>query len=323
MCDDRCIGPDFLNALNTKALVAFKKKIEKNKNLELCFRGNDKAVNIYYNNQTVWKIYDKNKHGYYKVEVSVHESIDDTRRKSIYDQLEEKEFVIVSKFGNEQRYPYILRKEFNKEFVDSTFEILKPMIDLYFEGEQHIEKKRQQELFSSLDSKKDGYYVYDLELHQKGETLTNQNLPDLMALRFTGEKITALDLVEVKSTRAACRDKKSGIAEHIEGMCNYIDSGRMEARKEEAEHIVNAYRSLQIHVPPFEDTELDDGIRYGIALVLTDKALPYYMENYEEINREIEQILKSTIKKMTCEIFGWILNECTGEYRLKSFREFS
>ena len=75
---------DFIDDLRPNGeLFAFTNKVKNENNLELCFRGNDNAANIYYNNQTVWKIYKTNNAGQYKVLVSVHKSLSELERERI------------------------------------------------------------------------------------------------------------------------------------------------------------------------------------------------------------------------------------------------
>ena len=102
----------------------------------------------------------------------------------------------------------------------------------YYESHKKIEleKIRQQELFSVMQSQKDGYYFYDLEFQQKHKDKDEQekakdrgesNKPDMQAIRFGVDgKPEALVFVEVKSTECAYHGDKSGLYKHMEAMSN-------------------------------------------------------------------------------------------------------
>lgn len=300
--DNRCISPGFINDLKNKDILgAFVEKIRRENNLELCFRGNDDAVNIYCNNLTVWKIHDKNKKGEYKVEVSLHKSIDNEERKKIATILKDKlDFNSFERNGNTRRNPYIKRTNYDKDFVDQTYDLLIPMIQKYFDNGKHLEKIRQQEIFSALTKKNTGFYIYDMEQQQKGEKKEGQNLSDMIAVRYQYGRPIALSLIEVKSTKQACKDVKSGIIPHLDGMAAYIQTGKMSARQKEACEIINAYRTLGIHNAPAEKIEPEMFQNSDIVLILTDEAINYFRTNESVICKHINNRIKNK-----CEIFEW------------------
>lgn len=290
----RSISPTFLEALQEGSLKYFLYKVKKDKDLELCFRGNDKAVCIYYNNQMVWKIYEMASKSY-KVEVSLHKSASKIIRESVKQVLREHEFCFLSKYGNELRYPYIIRKKFDERFVSETCKELKNMIDEYFAGNKHLEKMKQQELFREIN---DRYYVYDLEVHQAGEKKEGQNLPDMLGIRYEGEEPKAIVQIEVKSTNTACKDNGNnpGIQTHINAMEDYQESDFMVNRKKEAAEILKQYKELEIHLPPCKVPD-PNKLDKEIIMILTNDAIKYYKDHRDEIETK------------SCKMFKWENNK--------------
>ena len=308
MDDNRCISPDFLDAFLEKGpLEAFLNKVHEDESLELCFRGN--FVEIYYKNQMLWKIYEKDKNGLFKVQVSLIKSIEESERLIIADELKTKykNFIIYEKNGALKRYPDITMPSFDKRFVEETSRLLKPMLDKYFVGKKgnciHLEKIRQQQIFTYLKDKKDGFYAYDMEFHQKYQDNSTkksegkQNEPDLFAIRYSGGKPQAVVLIEVKSTREACRDtnKNPGIITHIDGMDKYRSKPYMENRKVEACDILNAYKKMGLHETPEIIPETKDLCKDEMIMILTDKAVDFYNDNKKIIEEN----------KKDCIIYKW------------------
>lgn len=281
------------------ALYFFAKKVKENDNLELCFRGNDNAVNIYCNNLLVWKIYGRSNG--YKVVVSLHKSVPQIMRDKIANDLKKEGFISFDGKGEIHRYPWITKPIFDECFVDKTYKILIPMIDKYFEDGKHKEKRMQQELFRHFDDYKKGLYIYDLELQEKGESKKGQNLSDMIAVRFEGNEAKALTLIEVKSDRQACADRNSGITAHLEGMWSFINDGKkMKDKKEEAFDIITQYKTLHIRKTPDEIENIKRIDKYEMIMILTDKAIDYYKEDPKD---KIKTLIKE--KQIKCEFYGW------------------
>ncbi|MCR4933570.1 MAG: hypothetical protein K6A29_05175 [Lachnospiraceae bacterium] len=283
------------------ALYAFAKKVMDEEELELCFRGNDNAVNIYFNNLLVWKIYSMRSG--FKVEVSLHKSITPNTRKEIADKLKN-ELGFDSLYENKEikRYPSIKKQAVNSEFVNKTYDVIRPMLNEYFEGGKHKEKLRQQELFRSLDDyqKHHGLYVYDLELQDKGESKKGQNLSDMIAVRYESGKANSLALVEVKSTKIACYDIKSGIKPHLKAMWKYInDSNKMVEKKKEAFDLITQYKELKVRKTPDDIKSIKEIDKYEVIMILTDDAKTFYEKMKEEINDYIEG------EKIKCVFYKW------------------
>lgn len=161
----------------------------------------------------------------------------------------------------------------------------------YYESHKKIEleKIRQQELFSTMQSQKDGYYFYDLEFQQKHKDKDERekakdrgesNKPDMQAIRFGIDgKPEALVFVEVKSTESAYSGDKSGLYKHMEAMSNYpMDA--FKRRQREAYLILHQYEQLGIRkfdrkICPSEYEELP----LEIILVFTDEAISFWKED--------------------------------------------
>ncbi len=309
--DNRCISPDFLDSFieENGPLEVFLKTVQEDESLELCFR--DSYVEIYYKNQRLWKISERDRKGLFKVEVSLITSIEESERLKLANDLKTKykNFIIYEKNGALKRYPYIIMPSFEKGFVEETSALLKRMLDKYFvnkKGEDvHKEKERQQQIFTylSLKDKKDGFYAYDMEFHQKYPDKIaklsdgKQNEPDIFAIRYLGGVPQSLVLVEVKSTPIACEDteKNPGIISHINGMFEYIKSSYMENRKVEACDILNAYKKMGLHETPEIIPETKDLCKAEMIMILTDKAVEYYYDHKELIDNN----------KKDCIIYEW------------------
>ncbi len=130
------------------------------------------------------------------------------------------------------------------KFFSDLSNLMTGVMDLYFgknnQKNKYIEKQRQHELFSVLTNAQDGYYVYDLEFSQKYDSVSSrtaegkQNHPDMLGIRYKNGLPKALVLIEVKSTEAACKDEKSGLDKHSDGMKKYLSSHHMPEREKEA-----------------------------------------------------------------------------------------
>ncbi len=296
MNDNRSISKSFLEAFLEKgALSAFLSKIkEENSGLQLRFRGNNnpEAVTVYYNNHMVWKI-SKQVRGY-KVEVSANHA-KGPRKEELLEQLRQEPLCFITGSKHAQSYPYVIRKTFDERFVDLTYDMMVGAIKDYFGHEKYQEKRIQQRLFEELTDSRDGLYVYDLEFKQKGCKYENE--PDMLAVRYSGGRPQSIVLIEVKLDRKSCEDGTSGLMHHLDGMNDYItESPYLNNRKQEAQDIISAYKSLNLHNPPEIVPDPEDIKGFEMMIILTDTAIDYYHE-WKDI---IQEYMKE--KGYNCEI---------------------
>lgn len=187
---------------------------------------------------------------------------------------------------------------FSKDFVKGSFEILKPLIDDffntdlkfdYFKNEEsyhknYIEKVRQQELYKEFDNLQNGLFVYDLEFAQKSISgvSSNKNQPDMLGIRFKNGKPEKIVFIEVKSTELAVKDSKSGLKKHLEGMEKYIkEELAINNRIEDVYKILSQYNKLQLRKVSNVDKYMYNKLPIEIRFVLTDDAAKYVMRNKE------------------------------------------
>ena len=333
MIDNRAKIPDELidALLPDEKLHGVLKFIKLNGKLHLCFRGNSTppVVIVYYNNHVVLRI------SYlrgglhkrdYKIEVSANHAKNEEKITLLNKLRDEYKFEIPKDLNtvediNKISYPYRYinpDEKLTDTFFASLCELMIKIMDKYF-GEDnaksnYVEKKRQHELFTALTNVQNCYYVYDLEFSQKYESqdardedIKNQNVvlnhPDMLGIRYDNGVPKALALIEVKSTKSACNNKKTGLDKHINGMKAYINSTHMEDRKNEASNIIRHYKKLDIrktpkYIPDF--TKLV--VNYEIVVILTDEAIKYYEDKYIKkgisLNDDITSIYKWTNNKL-------------------------
>ena len=223
-----------------------------------------------------------------------------------------------------------IKKSFDDNFVQETCVILSEIMDSYINdkidffrekvwdklniAKEHktrveqnsntdnnlIEKKWQQTLFNHfkyIDGENDDAYTfaYDLEFSQRYPSdeikkLFGCNEPDLVAIRFENGKAKNLQLIEVKSTEAACKGK-SGIEKHIEGMRAYSElEFFMQSRIEDAIALFKAYKKTGLY-PRLTDELIDSidkiDIKNGIERIIL-------LTGCDEIN-EIEEQKESAL----------------------------
>lgn len=312
MDDNRCVSKEFWKELQEGgALYSFWGMVsDKHNRLQLRFRGNAKpyeTITIYYNNHIVWKI-SKQKRSY-KVEVSANHAKGEDKA-CLLRNLADKSLCFNIQSKNAQRYPFVNRTVFDDFFVHETYRLMIDAINKFFgedsDEDKYREKRRQQEIFEALTDSENGLYAYDLEFAQsygskkEKKVYSKQNEPDVLAVRYENGEPSALVLIEVKSTRIACKDEKSGIIKHIEGMYKYMKGPYMQNRKQEAHDIINAYKELKLHNPPSTVPEVDKIKTYEMMMILTDEAAKYYKE---EIREEIQAEIKE--KQLNCPIYEW------------------
>lgn len=281
---------------------------------ELCFsfrgnNGDNEAVNIYYNNKTVFKIY---------LNGTVEISFNHARYKSdwrkdleklaeigfkIPEQSEEK----IAKSGIGYIRGKIETLKPNAAII--TYEnVIKPIMDSYFDEESDVrydyfrnevgqnryekEKVRQHEIFLSMKNYKDGYFFYDTEFHQvyennlvKGVDFDSHNNPDMTAIRFENGRPVAFVLVEVKSTKSAMFGK-SGVLTHIRMMEKY-EYAKIQNRLVEAYEMMTQYRQLQLYeIPQYEKEDFTKINLFENILLFTDEAKEIWERPYEYLTNK-------------------------------------
>ncbi len=145
----------------------------------------------------------------------------------------------------------------------------------------YLEKREQQAYFMSTSNLDNGLFVYDLEYKQpfhnkeeKGKSLKAKkrkamNKPDCLGIRFKEQKPVSFALVEMKS-KIEAESGKSGTSEHLDGMMDDLnDDSFVHSRLEEANQIIQDYKTLKLK-------ELTD-----------ETTLPDIMAYEEQMGREI------------------------------------
>lgn len=267
--DSRAVDLKFLEDLKSGKLKYFLESVKNHPELELCFRGNrgngKQAVTIYRDNHIVWDI-ETSDFEKYTVTISFNHAryTEKWKEKEIKGALEKLNFIVndvVKKTKGENNTPSyditnpsVTLTDYTKDFVETSYGILKVIFDDYFnyDGKHSInyfreeynkknninesykaskkacvEKIFQQKLFTNvLNGVHTRYFSYDLEFEQPYPTKeykknVKTNKPDMLAIKQEGEKYK-LVLVEVKSTYAAC-EGKSDVIKHLDGMKDYLD----------------------------------------------------------------------------------------------------
>ena len=280
--DNRAISDEFLGRFKPEGdLHPFIKLVKAHESdLELCFRGNGNNVNIYCKNHQVFKIEEPgnieisfsiarycknwkillgelNAFGFEadinntELEISKGKTIyikrKCTEKPLLYDELE-------------KIYRDIIEKMFNRYFSvqgeDDTIDYFKKVAKKEYKckPKKTLEKIRQQEIYSKLRNTCDSYFLYDLEYNQQHDSLkeanedTYNNAPDMLGLYFNASGVPErLVLVEVKCTKTAVNDKKSGLDKHISCMENYVGcEEHIRARRQEAFEIIKQYAELEL-----------------------------------------------------------------------------
>ena len=280
--------------------------------LMLCFRGNSSPSNvvIYYHNHMVWKL-NKGRGGRLNVTISFNHARYtkdwQEKLKILYEkynfrktykrvQLNLEELVKAFQDGI-NGYLTVTSKKFDKEFVEGTFEILKSIIDDFFEPKEskremdyfknkiqlhrcYLEKKVQHKLYLENHNTNDGLLIYDLEFAQKrtSDTKESTNQPDMLGIKYKSRKPEKLVLIEVKCKASAMKNS-SGLDEHINKMEEYFeDTIAIQNRIKEANEILIQYHQLRLRDIP-DNTFIPLDIKKEICVILTDTAIDYFYKN--------------------------------------------
>lgn len=288
--------------------------VRRSEHLELCYRGNDKAVTVYYNSHVVFKVskYSRGKNKY-KVSFNFGHARYTEKWADQFKKLNGLGFFHTlndSRFNKQKDNKTIkcIIDTANSDFWRKSEEVIISLIDDFFcPGKKMdyfkemikktkpplIEKIRQQEIMTALQSIDNGYFVYDIEYAQKRASINEENWgkPDMLALKFESGKPTKLVFVEVKSTVDACKGK-CGVDEHYKAMKKYItNTDYMRVRKEEAVQIFNDYATTGLRGLT-EKNKLTEPISLGeeILFIFTDDAIGIINDN------NVEKQLKKQFK---------------------------
>ena len=334
MRDDRAVDEKLFNVVAEGGplhdVVQFVKEHEE---LELCFRGNsgNGNINIYYKNHLVFRIRGTSENPI--VEISANQGRYTPNWREEYEKLGLDLSVVTVEKKNSNKnssveyvysykieqgdYVQIIPKtgKYDLEFWNYSWSVLKGILDNYFSVKQNvdqyrkafgletvrskdlkIEKQAQQRLFTKLNSCEKGFYFYDLEYMQKGDTSNNKNKPDALSIEYINGVATSLVYVEVKSKTSSIGGN-SGLEKHLQGMYKYINeskgNGELKNRLTEVQEILDQYRKLEIRpVPhPFTEEEVQN-LRKNqkMMLVLTDEAERDYKSKEEARNKIDDQI---------------------------------
>lgn len=342
MCKDcRAVEEDLMKELKPggrlEEFVNFVRKTEKEDlgyELILCFRGNSSPSNvvIYYHNHMVWKL-NKGRGNKLNVTISfnharytkdwqeklkiLYEKYN-FRKKYKRPQLNLEELIKAFQDGN-NGYLTVTSEKFDQDFVEGTFEILKSIIDDFFEPEEskremdyfknkiqlhrcYLEKKVQHKLYLENHNTNDGLLIYDLEFAQKrtSDTKESTNQPDMLGIKYKNGKPEKLVLIEVKCKASAMKNS-SGLDTHINKMEEYLeDTVAIRNRIIEANEILKQYSQLHLRDIP-DNTSIPLDIKKEICVILTDTAIDYFYKKncaaiYKKRKYEIDNSSNEQIK---------------------------
>ena len=296
---------------------------DKDNLIELCYRGNsgDKIV-IYYKNHSMFDIVNlKRSQNQYKLTVSFnHARYEEDWQKKLENLYSNYNFRKSSKgnFGDKNDNGHLLCYFNSCEEIklNELYWIIRDIMDSYFaptsnkvtdyfkEGKplvtkkKHFEKQWQQRIFSGNTDCENGYFIYDMEFATPHETKAahkndkNNNEPDMLAIKYENCKPVKLVFIEVKSTIAACNNKKSGACEHIRKTVGSLDgffkTGKdeyIETRKEDANNIIEGYASINLHGLNEKPNSEFKNIDAEILMVFTDEAVEWARKNVVDMKK--------------------------------------
>ncbi len=316
MRDSRAISPELLNAFVEEdgALNAFLLFAQECDELNICFRGNNNAIEIYYLNHLVWKLTPGEK-GYYKVSFNFGHARRMCKENEYLSRLEEYGF----KAAPDEKHIYWEKERFTKEEINTElWQYFKEIMDCYFDpgkGTPNIEKRWQHKFFRDFHREEylfNGLYIYDLEYQQKMphkdeltkifgpktneelkeirvlstvmkkdlDPLTNE--PDFLGVEFDEKKgETYLVFGEIKSLYKSC-DGTSGIVPHLDKMRSYLKMDMLiKKRFAEAEEILKQYSAIGDIKGQYSFDGLSKKLKVKSVLVLTNSK--YYDEKTNSV----------------------------------------
>ena len=316
MKDSRAISPELLSAFveENGALNAFLCFALAHEELNICFRGNNDAIEIYYLNHLVWKLTPGRK-GYYKVSFNFGHARGMLKEHDYFCDLKRYGF----KLASDEKHICWEKECFTKKEINTEFwQCFKEIMDWYFDprkGTPNIEKRWQHKFFRDFHKEEylfHGLYVYDLEYHQKlpGKkallkifgTKTDDELkkmrvhssvmkedlkplmnePDFLGVEFDEENgETYLVFGEIKSLYKSC-DKTSGIDSHLDKMKSYLNMDSLiKKRFADAEKILKQYWVIGDIKGQYSFDGLSEKLKVKNVLVLTNSK--YYDEKTHSV----------------------------------------
>ena len=261
--------------------------VAKNKDLQLCYRGNsgDEIV-VYFNNHIMFKVKkykNKYKNKQFLLTISFNHAryekdwqviLDDLQKNHHFEKGGKKKIAdegdpgyIACRFNNSDDIKWKDLYRLLKRLMDNYFNATDIEVTDYFkEGhplvnkKKHNEKQQQQLIFSANVDCVKGYYIYDMEFatpHENKQAVKNDknnNEPDMLAIKYENHKPVKLVFIEVKSNKKACTQTKSGAFAHIRKTAGALDeffkTGKdkyVEIRKKDANNIIEGYASINLH----------------------------------------------------------------------------
>ena len=305
MQDSRAISHKLLKEFSDKegALYSFLHIVKRHDDeLNVCFRGNNNAIEIYYLNHLVWKLTPADK-GNFRVSFNFNHAKLMPDRMEYLKRLEMdgKGFVL----KNTGEIEWIKESFSKKDINDGLWQIFKDIMDFCFDplkGTPQIEKRWQHKFFRDFHTYEcltKGFYVYDLEYHQKlpnkkelnkmfiGKTddelksmgvhsdvmknVVVKNEPDFIGIELDTETNESyLIFGEIKSLYKSCNGK-SGIMSHLEKMKEFMETDILvNKRKAEAESMLQQYSAIGDITKTTGLEGLSKRLKIKNVLVLTD-----------------------------------------------------
>ena len=316
MKDSRAVDPKLLNAVVDKhgAMNVFLRFVQEHEELNICFRGNNSAIEIYYYNHVVWKL-SAGKNRCWKVSFNIGHAKDMPNEVELRKYFKDHDF----KMKPDGKTIYMEKSHFTEEDINNDLWCrFKEIMDYYFNpsnGSPNIEKRWQHKFFKDFHNDKyifDGLYIYDLEYHQKlphkedlfkiwglktdeelkemrvhstvmkTDLVPANNEPDFLGVEFDkGKNEACLIFGEIKSLYDTCGGQ-SGIYVHLDRMREYLNLDVLiKKRKDEAEAILKQYAAIG----DINDSYCFDGLSEKLSvknvLVLTNSQ--YFNEEQSSV----------------------------------------
>lgn len=313
---------DFNEDLISGDLRPLAELVKDSEHLELCYRGNQNVITVYYKSHVVFKVLKYSEQYREKGKCKVFFNFGHARYTEGWEESYEKLNKKLGFFHSSDK-PEFDKKKDDKNIKsvidgkDTSFwreseKIIKPLIDDFFCTEKKkdwfkdeskatknplLEKIRQQEIMTALKSTDTGYFVYDMEYAQKRSSKNEETLgkPDMLALKFESGKPKNIVLVEVKSTKKACVGKY-GVDAHFEAMNQYIQckepADYIKIRKTEAVKIFNDYAKVGLRGLN-DDNYLaitPDSLGVELLFIFTDGAIGQINKN--TVDHSFKKIFK-------------------------------
>lgn len=335
---NRMIDDDFLEDLQSDAILSPVVDLVKEKNLILSFR--DNYINVYHNSHSIYKIVQKKMPGQkYRVEFDFNHA---RYTKSYVTDLEELKslgFKLSNntdnvafdyyesgkcKSGNNKIYTYI--SDLDDQFWMNSSNILIALVNDFFSnngkdyfcGEvikgqrknnknRFLEKKRQQDIALANRNADNPFFIYDIEYAEpNGKKKGVPGRFDMLGVYTEKRMVKKLFLIELKSTIYACKGETSGIISHENDMEKYLaDNKALIERKEEAVAILEGYNTLFNGNSKLTFPNNPQDIDVGAFFILTDEAI-----TQKHMIRKFNSIMLENDRwEITYELCESILNE--------------